>query len=179
MIKDSRPDLIDDIAWNNKDIIGEIQNCNLQLSEATHPVKNAHDCNRYLYLGANYNYILAPIMERIAGKSFGEIIREKIIASLVLRRTLVFDGMQYDVTQNRVFVKDHREMELAQRYNCYEIKYKVVQNFNYDSMYFLITQLIEMSKELVERQVSSWIREDSWVQIVKFQKQKNLPKNVR
>ena len=76
----------------------------------------------------NYNFLLAPIMESIAGKKISEIFKEKIIAPLQLKQTFMFDEM-YNMMSKKMIelqTKQSQENLIAMR-NELE---KIAENFS-------------------------------------------------
>ncbi len=93
------------------------------------------------YCDANYNNLLAPIMESIASAAngrptkFSEIVKEQIIEAepLKLRQTFLFDEMEYNPITNLVGVKGRPKIKVAQGFDYFEGKLTSSQDFNYDS----------------------------------------------
>lgn len=103
------------------------------LSSSTTPTKTKKGFAEFEYSDANYNYLLAPIMEAVTGQEFSQIIKEQIIQPLNLQQTFMFDEMQYDSATNKVVVCERPETKVVQGYDYFQGKLTSGQDFNFDS----------------------------------------------
>ncbi len=105
------------------------------------PQLSAEGFEAFHYCDANYNNLLAPIMESVASAAngrpttFSEIVKEQVLEAepLKLRQTFLFDEMEYDPSSNLVSVKGRPEIKVAQGFDYFEGKLTSSQDFNYDS----------------------------------------------
>ncbi len=91
---------------------------------------------KFHYSDANYNNILAPIIESVvsakAGKKveFSSIVKEQIIAPLALQNTFMGDEMALE--NGEVVVKNNAKIAVAQGRDYCNGKVQTGQDFNYD-----------------------------------------------
>ncbi len=91
---------------------------------------------KFQYSDANYNYLLAPIIELVVSAAqdhkigFSEIVKEQIIAPLGLHHSFMNDEVA--LKDGHVVVKSHPEIVVAQGFDYFDGKVQVGQDFNYD-----------------------------------------------
>jgi CubicO group peptidase (beta-lactamase class C family) len=105
------------------------------------PVITSEDFGKFQYSDANYNNLLAPVMEAVASEvvdkkvAFSEIVKELVLVPLGLSKTFMADEMTYDVESSEVRVRGRPEVKVApgSDYFAETKKLTPAQDFNYDS----------------------------------------------